>query len=159
MCKHQCLLVLEGEPTKVTLPGPVTAGQWYSLTKLATGHQCGGSCAPSGSWSGQHPFHTRGKRNDLNVWGVRGADIASTDREVSKTPNQPPTEQLPRESYISNEYCTELHSARVCTVQHGATNITQTAKVVNPPKRKSEILMHFKRVYSLWHGCLWFTLS
>ena len=68
--------------------------------------------------------------------GVRGAEIASTDQEVSKTPNQPRTEQLPRESYISNEYCTELHSAHGCTVQHGATNITQTAKVVTPQKKE-----------------------
>ena len=36
-------------------------------------------------------------------------DVA--DQVVSKTPNQPPTGQLPRESYISNEYCTELHRA------------------------------------------------
>ena len=66
--------------------------------------------------------------------GVRGAEIASTDQEVSKTPNQPRTEQLPRESYISNEYCTELHSAHGCTVQHGATNMTQTAKGGQPQK-------------------------
>ena len=27
VCKHQCLLVLEGEPTQVALLGPGTAGQ------------------------------------------------------------------------------------------------------------------------------------
>ena len=70
-------LLAESVRTRVFLYLKVSLQRWHcsglqqplknNRVISSTGCQCGGSCAPSGSWSGPHPFHRPGKRNDLNV--------------------------------------------------------------------------------------------